>query len=102
MRILAVVPYTYDTAPGQRYRIEQWEPHLRRLGVHISYAPFESPTLNRIISQPGQMARKSQHVARGLARRFGMLSRVRNYDAVYLYREAAMIGPPIIEKLLAR
>ncbi len=29
MRVLAWVPQELDTSPGQRFRIEQWDPYLR-------------------------------------------------------------------------
>ena len=37
MRLLAIVPSVYDTSPGQRFRLEQWEPYLLKLGVEITY-----------------------------------------------------------------
>ncbi len=36
MRVLALMPALYDTSPGQRYRLEQWEPLLRERGVEIT------------------------------------------------------------------
>ena len=41
MKILALVPAVYDTSPGQRFRMEQWEPLLRKAGVEITWAAFE-------------------------------------------------------------
>ena len=55
MRVLAVVPSTYDTSPGQRFRIEQWEPILREGGVEITYAPFETAELRSVLYQGGQV-----------------------------------------------
>jgi hypothetical protein len=38
--VLAWVPQELDTSPGQRFRIEQWEPALRAEGIEISYSAF--------------------------------------------------------------
>ena len=100
MRLLAVVPSIYDRNPSQRYRIEQWEPHLRRLGMEIVYQPFEDEELNRVLSHPGQMARKVGLILKALGRRARGLRGVRNFDAVYILREAALLGPPVFERLI--
>lgn len=100
MRVLALMPGLYDTSPGQRYRLEQWEPLLRERGVEITYAPFEDDELHSIVYKPGRMGKKLQLVTRNLARRLSTIGKARNYDLVYILREAALLGPPIFERLL--
>jgi glycosyltransferase involved in cell wall biosynthesis len=102
MRVLALMPGLYDTSPGQRYRLEQWGPLLRERGVDITYAPFEDHELHSIVYKPGQMSKKLQLVMRNLARRLSTVSEARNYDLVYILREAALLGPPIFERLIHR
>jgi glycosyltransferase involved in cell wall biosynthesis len=102
MRLLAIVPSLYDTSPGQRYRIEQWEPLLSRRGVQIDYHSFEDAALHELIYKAGNMRRKLQLVGRAFARRAALLRRVREYDAVYVFREAALLGPPVFERLVHR
>jgi len=102
MRVLAIVPGIYDTSPGQRYRIEQWEPLLRERGVEITYEPFECNDLHSVVHRPGMLARKAQLVARSVVRRFDALKRVKNFDLVYIFREAALLGPPVFERLIHR
>lgn len=102
MRLLAIVPSVYDRNPSQRYRIEQWEPLLRSSGVEITYQPFEDEELNAVLYRPGQMARKLRLVSKALARRFRDVRRARAFDAVYVLREAALLGPPVFEWLVAR
>src|SRR6185369_8384415 len=43
---------------------------------------------------------KLQLVTRNLARRLSTISKARNYDLVYILREAALLGPPVFERLL--
>ncbi len=35
LTVAAFVPYALDTAPSQRFRIEQWAPHLAALGIRV-------------------------------------------------------------------
>jgi len=102
MRILALMPGLYDTSPGQRYRLEQWDPLLRQRGVEITYAPFEDYELHSIVYKPGQLGKKLQLVTRNLARRLSTIGEAKNYDLVYVFREAALLGPPIFERLIAQ
>ena len=102
MRLLAIVPSMYDTSPGQRFRIEQWEPLLLERGVEITYAPFEDRELHQSLYEAKNLGSKLTGVSRGFKRRFSLMKSVRQYDAVYLFREAALLGPPIFERLIKR
>lgn len=100
MKVLALMPALYDTSPGQRYRLEQWEPLLRERGVEITYEAFEDPELHALIYKPGLLGKKLQLVTRALNRRMSLVRRVKDYDLVYILREAALLGPPVFEKLI--
>lgn len=102
MRLLALVPSVFDTSPGQRYRIEQWEPILRKHGVEITYAPFESDELHALLYKPGNLGRKLSLVARRISRRFSLMRLIKDYDVVYVFREAALLGPPFFERWIHR
>jgi glycosyltransferase involved in cell wall biosynthesis len=100
MRILALMPALYDTSPSQRYRLEQWEPLLRERGAEITYEPFEDEELHSLVYKPGMIGKKMQLVTRGLGRRLSLMRKVKDYDLIYILREAALLGPPIFEKLI--
>jgi len=102
MRVLAIVPSVYDTNPSQRFRIEQWEPLLRERGVEITFKPFESGELHAVLYKPGRVPEKLKLVAEALRRLAGDVRAARQYDAVYLLREAALLGPPLFEHWLRR
>jgi glycosyltransferase involved in cell wall biosynthesis len=102
MRLLAIVPSLYDTSPGQRFRLEQWEPLLRARGVEITYEPFEDEALHAILYRPGNMPSKLRLIGKAFARRAALMRRLRHYDAVYVFREAALLGPPVFERILHR
>lgn len=102
MRVLALMPALYDTSPGQRYRLEQWEPLLRERGVDITFASFEDENLHALLYKRGMMGKKLQLVTRALGRRLSLVRKVKDYDLVYLLREAALLGPPLFERLIAQ
>ena len=102
MRVLALMPALYDTSPGQRYRLEQWEPLLRERGVDITFASFEDEELHAFLYKRGMVRKKLQLVTRGLSRRLSLVRKVKDYDLVYILREAALLGPPIFERLIAQ
>ena len=102
MRVLAVVPSIYDTSPGQRFRLEQWEPILKESGVEITYAPFENTELRAVLYEGGQVLAKMGAVTRNMRLRRAELSDVSSYDLVYIFREAALLGPPWFERKIAK
>lgn len=102
MKILALTPALHDTAPGQRFRIEQWTRYLAQSGMQFTFSSFEDKRLHDRLYTAGRYARKAVGVLRGVRRRLGLLRELRRYDAVFLHREAAAIGPAIIERLIAR
>jgi glycosyltransferase involved in cell wall biosynthesis len=102
MRLLAIVPNLYDTSPGQRFRIEQWEPLLREQGVEITYAPFLDAELSSILYRQGQVGKKLSHVVRRFHGRLSDVRSAKDFDVVYIFREAALFGPPIFERMIGR
>jgi glycosyltransferase involved in cell wall biosynthesis len=102
LRVLALVPYPLDTAPGQRYRIEQWAPYLGEEGVSVSLLPFAGEALSRTLYRRGVYPLKALLMARSLARRVRHAWDAGGYDVVFLYREASLVGPAWLERLARR
>lgn len=92
----------YGTSPGQRFRIEQWARHLAPAGFSFTFIPFEDASLHAIIHQRGRYVRKASLVLQAFARRLSALKPVRESDVVFLHREAALIGPALIERMIAQ
>jgi glycosyltransferase involved in cell wall biosynthesis len=100
-RVLALVPYPTERAPGQRYRIEQWAPLLSREGVHVTLSAFLSPGGMQVLYEPGHAAVKAREMLRGYVKRWSEAVRPLAADVIFVYREAALLGPAWIERLLA-
>jgi glycosyltransferase involved in cell wall biosynthesis len=99
-RALALVPYPLDEAPGQRYRIEQWAPYLRDAGIDVDFAPFAEPGLAARLYRPREYWIKTLLMSRAWLKRLRTVWASRRFDAVYLYREAALVGPALLERAL--
>lgn len=102
MRILFVVPYPPGRAPSQRFRFEQYLDALTANGHQYRLAPFISVATWNILYKPGQMVAKALGILGGFARRIGLLFSVPQYDFVFVHREAAPVGPPVFEWLIAK
>ena len=89
-------------SPGQRSSIELWEKVLEPAGIVMHHSPFETERLRRVIYGKGRSAAKAGEMLRAYGRRLRSLHSIDDYDAVLVYREAAMIGPALIERLVAR
>ncbi len=100
LRIAAFTQYPYDTAPGQRFRIEQWEPYLLQSGISIKYFSFADPSLHSTLPKPGNFMQKGVGLIRGFLRRFCHLFELRKFDVVMIYRAATMAGPAFFERLI--
>jgi len=102
MEVLALIPNQYGHAPGQRSSIELWESVLAPVGINIHYAPFETARLHEVLYRPGHYATKVSEMVRAYVDRIKLLGDLKRFDAVFVYREAALLGPAFLEKMVAR
>ena len=102
LRVLAFVPYPLGVAPSQRYRLEQWAPYLREEEIEIVFRPFAPPDLGQVLYRPGRTFRKARLIAGGLVARRRHLLEAQRADAAIVHREACLLGPPWVERRLAR
>lgn len=100
LKVGALVPYPLNLAPGQRYRIEQWVPHLETQGIAVELLPFADEALMRLLHQPGHHWAKVAGLVRCFGRRVRLLFRLREYDALYLFRAVSIVGPALLEYVL--
>lgn len=101
-KILFLTPYPHGQAPSQRFRFEQYLPALTAAGHTYRLVSFLSPATWVILYKPGRALAKAAGIAAGFGRRLGLLARVPAYDFVFIHREAAPLGPPVLEWLIAK
>ena len=98
--VCALVPYPENVVPSQRYRIEQWTPHLAEDGITIDFFPAIDQDLMRLLHKPGHSVEKLLMTVRALPRRVIEALSVKSYDAVLVHRAATIAGPAFIESLV--
>lgn len=103
MKVLAFVPNVLGFAPGQRSSIEAWEKILFHEGIEIDYAIFETDSLHEVLYKEGAYLKKATEMGRAYFRRARVVSgEIDNYDAALIYREAALVGPALYERVMKR
>ncbi|HVM01430.1 MAG TPA: glycosyltransferase family 4 protein [Acidimicrobiales bacterium] len=101
-RLVALVPNVLGVAPGQRARIELWAEHLQQAGWTVELHPFEDDRLHDVLYAPGHMAAKARRMLGCYLRHLAGVVRGFDADVLLVYREAALVGPAISERLAAR
>jgi glycosyltransferase involved in cell wall biosynthesis len=101
LRVVCAMPYALGTAPGQRFRWEQWALVLRDYGVDFTFVTFGTRELDaaRAAKRHLQAAR---HTLGRLPGWIADLSAARRADVLVVFRNAALAGPPVAELVLAR
>lgn len=102
MRVLALLPNQRGYSPGQRGSIELWESVLAAEGIELVYEPFETDELRKILHTSGNQVGKVSEMIRSYAGRLDLLKKLDDFDAVFVYREAALLGPAFLEKRIAK
>jgi glycosyltransferase involved in cell wall biosynthesis len=101
MTLLVLTPNP-SSAASTRYRLEQFFPALRAAGITPVLRPFLDEDGFSVLYRRGSTSDKLRAAARALAGRIADLVRASAARAVLIHREAALVGPPVLEWLLAR
>ncbi|MBK8816874.1 MAG: glycosyltransferase family 4 protein [Methylococcaceae bacterium] len=101
MRVLFVVQHPIE-GPTSRFRVYQFLPYLQEKGVETCVLPFLSSSELPVIYENSPVLKKIAVTLRATFRRCCHLLQARNYDIVYLVREAYPFGPPIFEYLFKK
>lgn len=101
-RVAALVPNVLGISPGQRVRIETWAVHLRAAGWEVDFYPFEDERLHEVLYHPAPMRVKVARLASCYKDRLKLLRTRPPCDILFIFREAALIGPAIIETMIRR
>ncbi len=102
MKILFLVPYPAREAPSQRFRIELYEEILSAKGMEFESQSFLNSHDWQIFFRKGNTIKKCIALAAGFWNRLLMLFSLSSVDFVFIHREAAPIGPPILEWIIAK
>lgn len=101
-KILFLVPYPLHESPSQRFRFEQYFDLLRKCGYRYSTHSFLNTDSWRVFFRSGNTLLKFKALSLGIVKRIIILLTSPMYDFVFIHREAAPLGPPIFEWMLAK
>lgn len=100
--ILFIIPAPTGISPGQRFRFEHYLSFLQQAGIGYTISNFYSEKAWSTIYTPGNRVKKIMIILRGFSRRLLDLFRSVRYNYVYIYREAAPLGPPFFEWVFSK
>jgi glycosyltransferase involved in cell wall biosynthesis len=101
--ILFLLPYPIHRAPSQRFRVEHFLYLLDEQNKSYTLAPFMTEPVWRIIYQKGNLFKKALGIVHCFLKRWILvICRAHQYQYIYIHREAAPLGPPILEWFLAK
>lgn len=101
MKVLFIVPYSSE-GPSNRFRVEQYLPYLKENGFDYCLRPFVSSEFYKIIYKKGRFLKKFYFFLKALCGRMRDIFLARQYDIIFIHREACPYGPPIFEWLFSK
>ena len=101
-KIAALVPNVLGYSPGQRVRIELWAKHLEESGWDVEFFPFEDDELHEILYKKGNSLKKMSGFLRCYRKQWKKILDDLSCDVIFIYREAALIGPAFLERIAAK
>jgi glycosyltransferase involved in cell wall biosynthesis len=102
MNVLFLIPYPLGVAPSQRFRFEQYFSTLEKKNISFVVVPFLDDKVWDVLYAKGNFGHKIFAVLKGFLKRYLLLFSLSKYDYVFIHREAAPVGPPLLEWLIAK
>lgn len=96
-KVLFIFPYPLGKAASQRFRFEQYFKFLNQHQIEYESKPFLSDKTWNILYLPGRFVEKTLAILKGLFSRFLLLFRLKEYDYLFIHREATPVGPAFFE-----
>ncbi len=100
-KILFIVPHRKERSPGQRFRFEQYLDFLSNNGYEIIFSNIISEKDDKKFYSKKKYLLKFIILTKSFFKRIKDVFRVSNYDVIFVYREAFMLGSTIFERLIS-
>jgi glycosyltransferase involved in cell wall biosynthesis len=101
-RILYIVQHRLNRSPGQRYRCEQYLKYLEEAGFEYTYSPIIVTAQEDEAFYKGGLLSKFLMFLKAFYRRWKDVVRAKDYDIIFIYREAFMTGTTMFERMLKK
>lgn len=101
--VLFLLPYPLHRAPSQRFRVENLLFLLDEKAIKYDLAPFMNEEVWQILYKNGNTVQKALGIIKSYFKRWKtVIFKAHNYDTIFIHREAAPLGPPMVEWFLAK
>lgn len=102
-KVLFLVPYPLQKAPSQRFRVEQFFPILNSESISFNVQSFYDSKTGAILYKKGAIIPKLTGLLKGFLKRIKLvLFQLKDYDFVFIHREASPLGPPLFEWYISK
>ena len=98
-RVLILVAHRPNRSPSQRYRFEQYLPYLEQHGFEFTWSPLLNEKDDAIFYGKGGVLKKMSILLKGHLRRKRDVSRFKDFDIIFIQREASFFGISQFEML---
>lgn len=100
--VLILCAHRPKRSPSQRYRFEQYLPFLEKEGFHFTYSYLLNEQDDLLFYSKGNLLSKVFILIKSFWIRIKDLRRFKNYDILFIQREASFLGTAFFEKKAAR
>lgn len=97
-KILFISDHRINRSPSQRYRYEQYLNYFREQGFELTFSEIITEKDDLIFYQPGHFMQKIYITIKSIAIRLKDLYRAKQFDLIFIQREALFIGSAYFEK----
>jgi len=101
-RILFIVPHRLGRSPGQRFRFEQYTDFIKENGYECVISNIISQKDDTLFYSKGKLLQKFRILLKSFKIRYRDLKRVKDFDIIFIYREAFMLGSAFFERKISK
>lgn len=97
-KVLILVAHRPGRSPSQRYRFEQYIPYLEKSGFEFVWSPLLNEKDDAVFYGKGGTIKKISILLKGRLQRQRDVSRFKEFDIIFIQREASFFGHSYFEK----
>ncbi len=101
-KILFIAALYKDRSPGQRFRFEQYLDYLEENGFHCEFSCLVTKKTDKVFYSKGKLIYKLFILIGFIFKRLRDVSRAKNFDLVFVQREAFFLGTTYFERQLSK
>jgi glycosyltransferase involved in cell wall biosynthesis len=101
-KVLILCLHRPNRSPSQRFRFEQYIEYLSQHGYSFDFSYLLGADDDKIYYASGRIASKMRIVLKSIFKRLGEVMKAKQYDLVFVQREAFMLGTAFFEKAIGK